>query len=84
MVLGVTLRKSDAIGSSVNNNMFHYSSINLVDGLTLTASYVPTMVLVLMLLDFAVDYTGVEGLTLVTQQLVKMKQTAGSDKDDCT
>ena len=56
----------NAIGSSGTDNMFHYSSGDLVDGFKVTASYVPSngSAMVESATDFAVEYTGVEGLTL--------------------
>ena len=56
----------NAIGSSGTNNMFHYSSGDLVDGFTVTASYVPSngSAMVESAMDFAVEYTGMEGLTV--------------------
>ena len=46
--------------------MFHYSSGDLVDGFTFTASYVPSngTTEVESSTDFAVEYTGMEGLTI--------------------
>ncbi len=56
----------NAIGSSGTNNMFHYSSGDLVDGFKVTASYVPSngSAMVESAMDFAVEYTGMEGLTV--------------------
>jgi len=56
----------NAIGSSSSNNMFHYSSGDLVDGFTVSASYVPSngSAQVESAMDFAVEYTGMEGLTV--------------------
>ena len=56
----------NAIGSSGTDNMFHYSSGDLVDGFKVTASYVPSngSAMVESATDFAVEYSGVEGLTL--------------------
>ena len=56
----------NAIGSSGTNNMFHYSSGDLVDGFKVTASYVPSngSAQVESAMDFAVEYTGMEGLTI--------------------
>ena len=56
----------NAIGSAGSNNMFHYSSGDLVDGFKFTASYVPSdgTTEVESSTDFAVEYTGMEGLTL--------------------
>ena len=56
----------NAIGSSGTDNMFHYSSGDLVDGFKVTASYVPSngSAQVESAMDFAVEYTGMEGLTI--------------------
>jgi len=54
------------IGSASSNNMFHWTSSDLVDGVKLSASYVPSdgTTQVESSTDFAIEYTGVEGLTL--------------------
>ena len=55
----------NAIGSAGSDNMIHYSSGDLVDGFKFTASYVPSGTgEVESSTDFAVEYTGFEGLTL--------------------
>ena len=56
----------NAIGSAGDNNMFHYSSGDLVDGFSISASYVPAngTTEVESSTDFAVEYTGMEGLTV--------------------
>ena len=55
----------NAIGSAGSNNMIHYSSGDLVEGFKFTASYVPSGTgEVESSTDFAVEYTGFEGLTL--------------------
>ena len=56
----------NAIGSAGDNNMFHYSSGDLVDGFSIAASYVPAngTTEVESSTDFAVEYTGMEGLTV--------------------
>ena len=56
----------NAIGSATSNNMFHYSSGDLVDGFAISASYVPSdgTTQVESSVDFAVEYTGMEGLTI--------------------
>jgi len=56
----------NAIGSAGDNNMFHYSSGDLVDGFSISASYVPSngTTEVESSTDFAVEYTGMEGLTV--------------------
>ena len=56
----------NAIGSASSNNMFHYSSGDLVDGFKISASYVPSdgTTQVESSTDFAVEYSGMEGLTV--------------------
>ena len=56
----------NAIGSAGDDNIFHYSSGDLVDGFKVTASYVPSngTTEVESSTDFAVEYTGMEGLTV--------------------
>ena len=56
----------NAIGSAGDNNTFLYSSGDMVDGFTFTASYVPAngTTEVESSTDFAVEYTGMEGLTI--------------------
>jgi len=56
----------NAIGSASSDNMFHYTSGDLVDGFKISASYVPAdgTTEVESSTDFAVEYTGMEGLTV--------------------
>ena len=56
----------NAIGSAGSDNMFHYSSGDLVDGISFTASYVPSggTSEIESSTDMAVEYTGMEGLTV--------------------
>ncbi|MDC0562177.1 porin [Candidatus Pelagibacter ubique] len=55
-----------ALGSANSNNMLKYSSGSMIDGLTISASYTPSdgTTEVESSTDFAVAYTGYEGLTL--------------------
>ena len=55
-----------ALGSANSNNMLKYSSGSLIDGVTVKASYTPSdgTTEVESSTDFAVEYTGYEGLTL--------------------
>jgi len=54
----------NAIGSAGSDNMIHYTSSDLIDGVKLTASYVPSGTgEVESSTDMAIEYTGVEGLT---------------------
>jgi outer membrane protein OmpU len=55
----------NAIGSAASDNMFVYSSGDLIDGFSISASYVPSGTgEVESSTDFAIAYTGVEGLTV--------------------
>jgi len=56
----------NALGSANSNNMIKYSSGSMIDGLTISASYTPSdgTTEVESSTDFAVAYTGYEGLTL--------------------
>jgi outer membrane protein OmpU len=56
----------NAIGSAGSNNMFHYSSADLVDGVKFTASYVPSggTAEIESSTDMAIEYTGMEGVTV--------------------
>jgi len=56
----------NAIGSAGDDNMFHYTSGDLVDGFKISASYVPSngTTEVESSTDLALEYTGVDGLTL--------------------
>ena len=56
----------NSIGSASSNNMFHYSSGDLVDGFSIKASYVPSdgTTQVESSTDFAIEYSGMEGLTV--------------------
>ncbi len=53
-------------GGPTGNNMFHYSNSSLMDGITLTASYTPSdgTTELESSSDYAVKYTGIEGLTV--------------------
>ena len=54
------------IGGTGGNNMFHYSNGNLMDGLTVSASYTPSNGATEdeSSNDYGFKYTGIEGLTL--------------------
>ena len=54
------------IGGTGGNNMFHYSNANLMDGLTLSASYTPSdgSTQVESSNDYGFKYTGIDGLTI--------------------
>jgi len=56
----------NAIGSAGSDNMFHYSSADLIDGVKFTASYVPSggTTEIESSTDMAIEYTGMEGLTV--------------------
>ena len=56
---------ASAISSGADNNMFSYNNSALVDGLSVTASYLPSdATYTAGAVDIAVAYTGVEGLTV--------------------
>jgi len=58
---------ADAIPAmSGGNNMFHYSNSSLMDGVTVTAAYVPSNGTTELesSSDYAIKYTGIEGLTV--------------------
>ena len=84
---GVTATAStnfNSIGSAGSNNMFHYSNSDLMDGLKVTASYVPSGTgEAQSSTDWAVEYTGVEGLTLGYAS-GENNATAGSETDNNT
>ena len=56
----------NSIGSAGSDNMFHYSSGDLIDGFSIAASYVPASgtTEVESSTDLAISYTGMEGLTV--------------------
>jgi outer membrane protein OmpU len=57
---------ADAVpGGQNGNNMFHYSNSSLMDGVTVTAAYTPSNNTseVESSSDYAIKYTGIEGLT---------------------
>jgi outer membrane protein OmpU len=84
---GVTATAStnfNSIGSAGSNNMFHYSNSDLMDGLKVTASYTPSGTgEAQSSTDWAVEYTGVEGLTLGYAS-GENNATAGSETDNNT
>ena len=84
---GVTATAStnfNSIGSAGSNNMFHYSNSDLMDGLKVSASYVPSGTgEASSSTDWAVEYTGVEGLTLGYAS-GENNATAGSETDNNT
>jgi outer membrane protein OmpU len=65
---GVTATAStnfNSIGSAGSNNMFHYTNSDLYDGVKLSVSLVPSGTgEVESSMDWALEYTGYEGLTL--------------------
>ncbi|MDC3119615.1 porin [Candidatus Pelagibacter sp.] len=69
-------------GGVAGNDMFEYSNSSLMDGLTLSASYVPSdgSSEVESSMDYAFAYTGVEGLTIgAGKGDHNTSATAGSD-----
>ena len=74
----------DSIGSAGSNNMFHYSNSDLMDGLKFSASYVPSgSGEASSSVDYAIEYTGVEGLTL-GYAAGENNATVGSETDNST
>ena len=53
-------------GGPTGNNMFHYTNSSLMDGMSVTASYTPSdgATEIESSSDFAVAYTGIDGLTI--------------------
>ena len=75
----------NSIGSAGSNNMFHYSSGDLVDGFKVTASYTPSGTgEVESSTDIAVEYTGVEGLTVGLAQGENNASGGTSNTDNST
>jgi outer membrane protein OmpU len=74
----------NSISSATSNNMFHYSNSDLMDGLKLSLSYVPSGTGEAgSSTDYAVEYTGVEGLT-VGYAAGENNATRGSETDSDT
>ena len=64
-VYSASVASVGAIGSAGANNMFTYNNSALVDGLSLTVSYLPSdSTYTDSATDLAIAYTGVEGLTV--------------------
>ena len=62
---GTAAAKKGRIAGTATENMLSYNNSSLVDGLSVTASYVPSNgVQVESITSFGVAYTGVEGLTV--------------------
>ena len=62
---GTAAAKLGSIGGTATENMLSYNNSSLVDGLSVTASYVPSNgTVVESVTSFAVAYSGVEGLTV--------------------
>jgi len=70
--------------SSTSNNMLFYSNSNIMDGVTLTASYVPhTSTQFESSVDWGIAYSGVEGLT-IGAAMGENNTTKGSKADVTT
>jgi len=70
--------------SSTSDNMLTYSNSNIMDGVTLTASYVPhTSSQFESAVDWGIAYTGVEGLT-IGAAMGENNTTKGSKADVTT
>jgi len=75
----------NSIGSAGSNNSFFYSSGDLVDGFKVTASYTPSGTgEVESSTDLAVEYTGVEGLTVGMAQGENNASGGTSNTDNST
>ena len=65
VVLETAVAKLGAIGGTTSDNMLSYNNSSLVDGFSVTASYLPSNATqVESIASFAVAYSGVEGLTV--------------------
>ena len=74
----------NSIGSAGSNNMLSYSNSELMDGIKVTASYVPSGAgEANSSTDFALEYTGFDGLTLGYAS-GEDNATAGSETDSDT
>ena len=74
----------NSIGSAGSNNMLSYSNSELMDGIKVTASYVPSGAAEAnSSTDFALEYTGFDGLTLGYAS-GENNATAGSETDSDT
>ena len=74
----------NSIGSAGSNNMLSYSNSELMDGIKVTASYVPSGAgEANSSTDFALEYTGFDGLTLGYAS-GENNATAGSETDSDT
>ena len=70
-------------GGPTGNNMFHYTNSSLMDGLSVTASYTPSdgATEIESSSDFAVAYTGIDGLTIGAGQGEDNGEGAGASVD---
>ena len=65
VALETAVAKKGSIGGTTSDNMLSYNNSSLVDGLSVTASYVPSNATQKeSIVSLAVAYTGVEGLTV--------------------
>ena len=65
VVLETAVAKLGSIGGTTSDNMLSYNNSSLVDGFSVTASYLPSNgTQVESIASFAVAYSGVEGLTV--------------------
>ena len=80
---GTAAAKLGSIGGTATENMLSYNNSSLVDGLSVTASYVPSNgTQVESITSLAVAYTGVEGLTVgYAQDNNGLAGTSGIDYD---
>ena len=70
-------------GGPTGNNMFHYTNSSLMDGMSITASYTPSdgATEIESSSDFAVAYTGIDGLTIGAGAGEDNGEGAGSSVD---
>ena len=70
-------------GGPTGNNMFHYTNSSLMDGMSVTASYTPSdgATEIESSSDFAVAYTGIDGLTIGAGAGEDNGEGAGSSVD---
>jgi outer membrane protein OmpU len=79
---GLTNADAQAITSTAGNNSFYYSSPELMEGLTVQASYQPQGSKISSGTGYGVQYTGVEGLTVkyASSDITGTTATASGDE----
>jgi len=83
VALETAVAKLGSIGGTTSENMLSYNNSSFVDGLSVTASYVPSNgTIVESITSLSIAYTGVEGLTVgYAQDENGLLGTAGIDYD---